>query len=63
MAIVKYCLEMSRSLTPSFLSRLKAPCRYSKETSSFSFSHCITKGSNHAGYSGTAPLYGGTSLT
>ena len=32
--------------TPSCLSRLNAPCRYSNDTSSFSFNHCITNGSN-----------------
>lgn len=33
--------------TSSFLSLWKAPLRYSSDTSSFSFSHCITNGSNH----------------
>lgn len=33
-------------LTPSFLSRSSAPCRKSRDTSSFSSSHWITKGSN-----------------
>lgn len=33
--------------TPSFLSLSRAPCRKSKETSSFSSSHCITNCSNH----------------
>lgn len=33
--------------TPSFLSLSSAPCRKSKETSSFSSSHCITNCSNH----------------
>lgn len=32
--------------TPSFLSRSSAPCRKSRDTSSFSSSHWITKGSN-----------------
>lgn len=50
-------------LTPSFLSLLKAPCKYSKDTSSFSLSHCITNGSNQDGYSGIASLYGGASFT
>lgn len=34
-------------LTPSFLSRSSAPCRKSRDTSSFSSNHWITKGSNH----------------
>lgn len=34
-------------LTPSFLSLPSAPWRNSMDTSSFSSSHCITKGSNH----------------
>lgn len=54
---------LANILTPSLLSLLNAPVRYSRETSSFSLSHCITKGSNQAGYSGTAPQYGGTSFT
>lgn len=33
--------------TPSFLSLSRAPCKNSKETSSFSSSHCITNCSNH----------------
>lgn len=33
-------------LTPSFLSLSSAPCRKSRDTSSFSSSHWITKGSN-----------------
>lgn len=37
---------MSR-LTPSFLSLPNAPWRNSMDTSSFSSSHCMTKGSNH----------------
>lgn len=35
------------ALTPSFLSLPSAPWRNSIDTSSFSSSHCITKGSNH----------------
>lgn len=34
-------------LTPSLLSRRKALLRKSRDATSFSFSHCITKGSNH----------------
>lgn len=34
-------------LTPSFLSLPSAPWRNSMDTSSFSSSHCMTKGSNH----------------
>lgn len=34
-------------LTPSFLSRSSAPCRKSRDTSSFSSNHWMTKGSNH----------------
>jgi hypothetical protein len=37
----------SSLLTPSFLSRSRAPCRKSRDTSSFSSSHWMTKGSNH----------------
>lgn len=33
--------------TPSFLSLSRAPCRNSRDTSSFSSSHCITNCSNH----------------
>lgn len=36
-------------LTPSFLSLPSAPWRNSMDTSSFSSSHCMTKGSNHLG--------------
>lgn len=35
------------NLTPSFLSLSKAPCKKSRETSSFSSSHWMTNGSNH----------------
>lgn len=40
-------LQSVSFLTPSFLSRSKAPCRKSRDTSSFSSSHWMTKGSNH----------------
>lgn len=42
-----YNMVMLNRRTPSFLSLSRAPCRKSRETSSFSSSHWITKGSNH----------------
>ncbi len=35
------------NLTPSFLSRSRAPCKKSRDTSSFSSNHWMTNGSNH----------------
>lgn len=39
--------SQSSQLTPSFLSRSRAPRRNSRDTSSFSSSHCSTNCSNH----------------